>query len=116
MALTCESVHSARALATWALRACAVILLVTGAYHTLQRLIFGIIQRDLELTFHVWEGIGENDPFATGLAMLMTGAALAFLSRRIARWMIVPAQKGCPACGYAVVEGGICPECGLRQD
>lgn len=115
MKLSTESVHSARALATWIVRAVAVTLITCGVYFFLRRAIFGLFQRDLELTFNVWQGIGERDQTSGGLAMIAVGVALALLSRRIVRWAIVPAQSGCAACGYPEVEGGVCPECGGRE-
>lgn len=115
MKLSTESVHSARALATWIVRAVAVALVVYGAVLALRRLIFGAIQRDLELTFNVWEDIGRNDQISGGAALIVVGVALALLSRRIVRWAIVPAQSGCAACGYPEVKGGVCPECGGRE-
>ena len=49
----------------------------------------------------------------TMLGHLAAVAALVFYSRKLACW-IVPAARGCPACGYNI--GGIkssrCPECG----
>lgn len=116
MRVSAESVRSARAIATWSLRAASVVLLAGGSYLFLKRLVFGLIQGDMHQAFRVWAEIGEGHSASRGMAMVAVGAALALLSGRIARWAIVTPPQGCPGCGYPGAEGGICPECGLRQD
>lgn len=116
MKLSTESVHSARALATWLVRAAAVILVGVGSYLFLKRLVFGLMVSDMKQAFGVWMEIGEGHSAARGLAMVAVGAALGLLSRRIVRWAIVPAASGCAGCGYPHPESGVCPECGMRQD
>jgi hypothetical protein len=116
MRLLAEHVHTARALATWALRGAAIALLAVGCYLFLKRLVFGLMVTDMEAAFRVWMEIGEGHSASRGIAMMIIGAALALLSGRVARWAIVCPARGCPGCGYPQPEGEICPECGMRPD
>lgn len=115
MKLSTESVHSARALATWIVRGASVSLVAMGTYLFLKRLAFGLIVRNFEAAFGVWMDVGEEHSASRGLAMVAVGITLALLSRRIVRWAIVPAASGCAGCGYPEAASEVCPECGARQ-
>lgn len=115
--LKAHDIHSARAIATWLGRLAAVVLLVTGAYLALKRMLLGLLTGDIGMIHNVWEGAGEQQSFYRGIAMLIAGTVLALLSRKIARWIVVVPDEGCPRCGYAVdpATRGQCPECGYAD-
>ncbi len=118
-----QQVNAVRAIVTWTIRAIAIILLATGAYLSLKRLVLGLGNNfDLRLIFQTWQGIGEEQSMYRGIAMMMVGGTLAGLSRVLAAWIIAMPPTGCPRCGYAVTlpDGTApterCPECGLPLD
>ncbi len=113
--LTPSEVNAARTLVAWALRAAAVILLALGSYLFLKKLLFGVGTGMLNMTFRIYQGVGEEHSTYRGLAMLLVGAALAILSRRIARWVIALPEQGCPCCGYTGAVNDTCPECGQKD-
>jgi hypothetical protein len=103
-------VERARAMATWGIRAVALIMLASGAYFALNRIVFALFVADFQAAFRTWTEVGEGHSASRGVALL------AALSRRIARWVIALPQAGCPGCGYPRADAaGVCPECGLDQ-
>ncbi len=98
------------------MRGAAVALVAFGAYLALKRLLFAIIVSNFDAAFRNWVDIGEGHSASRGLAMIVIGVALGLASRRVARWAIVPPQAGCAGCGYPEAAGGVCPECGMKQD
>ncbi len=120
--LTPQRINLVRGAMTWCVRGVAVLLVAVGAYLVLKRLAFGVGVWDFETALRVWEGIGEEQSFYRGVAMVLVGGGLGAFSRRISGWVIAMPPTGCPQCGYAVAppDGGAwpgkCPECGLRLE
>lgn len=114
--ITPRSITAARAAVTWAARAAAAVLLAWGGYLFLKKLFFALGQGPggFDHMFRVYTEIGEGHSTYRGMAAIMIGAALAVLSRRLARWIIAMPETGCPTCGYAGSSSDTCPECGLR--
>lgn len=115
--LKAHDIHSVRAVATWLARLAAVVLLVMGAYLALKRVLIAILTGDITMIHLVWEGAGDQQGFYRGIGMVAAGVAMALLSRKIARWVVVVPEEGCPRCGYAVdpATRGQCPECGYTD-
>ncbi len=117
--MTAGQISTLRGCATWVIRSVAVILVAVGAYLMLKRLAFGVGVWDFETALQVWQGIGEEQSFYRGIALVLTGLLLGLFSRRIAAWVIAMPPTGCPQCGYAVAPPTgrtappRCPECGL---
>jgi len=90
-------------------------MLAVGAYLVIKKVSFGVGAGDADLIFRIWEGIGETHSLYRGIALLLVGSALAVASRRVAAWVVVVPERGCPGCGYAGAsrERHACPECGL---
>ncbi len=109
-----DRINTCRGVTTWAVRAAAAVLLIWGAYLVLKRIVLAVLNNDPSSAFFAWEGIGESQPFYCGAAMLLIGGVLAFGSRQLARWIILPMPEGCPRCGYEKIESDRCPECGLK--
>lgn len=119
MNVTPHQINSLRAVTTWGLRLLALMLLVTGAYLMLKRLVFGIGVWDFNSALQAWMGIGEDHSFYRGIAMMLVGGAVGAMSRRLAAWVVAMPPAGCPQCGYGVAPPSgsdppdRCPECGL---
>jgi hypothetical protein len=115
--LTPARVNASRTILVWILRATAVVLLAAGGYLFLKKVLFGLGSGVdfIEMTFQVWEDVGEQHSTYRGLAMIAVGAALAFGARRIARWVVCVPEAGCPRCGYSGTVTDTCPECGLTE-
>lgn len=120
--VTPNRINTVRGWVTWVARGVAAILVVVGMYLMLKRLLFGLGMMDFSFPFRVFEGVGEEQSFYRGLAMVLVGLPLGLWSRRVAAWVIAMPPTGCPQCGYAVAppDGGVwpgrCPECGLRLE
>ncbi len=104
--------HRARVL--WTIRGLAAMLVIAGLYLIVNRIAFGFFVRPVQIAWTHYQGVGEGHLFSHGIAMLAIGAALAMSSRRLARWVAVMPEHGCPACGYTGEhdDAGRCPECG----
>jgi hypothetical protein len=108
-----ETVHSVRAVTTWALRLLGVLIVAWGLYLALQRVIFGFNTGELSSAWIIYDGIGDSHRVSRGIAAACIGGVIAATADIISAWAIVAPRRGCPRCGYAGGEGGVCPECGL---
>lgn len=114
--LTPATVVSVRTIAVWALRIVALFLILRGGYFVLQRLLMGVIVGQVEMSWNVWQEIGnESHRVSIGAAMMLVGVGLAFLSRHIAALLIPVPADGCPNCGFSRGDDDPtrCTECGL---
>src|SRR5215468_9954260 len=91
-----SDVNAARAVVIWTLRGVALLLIASGVYLTLKKTLFGLGTNQVNMILDVYEGVGEEHSTYRGLSMLVVGAALAALSRPLARWMIVVPSDACP--------------------
>jgi len=120
--ITPDRINALRGCAMWVIRSVSIILIAVGAYLMLKRLALGIGTMDFGLAFRRWDDVEEMQSFYRGIGMVVVGAALGVLSRRIAAWVIAMPPTGCPQCGYAVAPPtgaappARCPECGLALD
>lgn len=121
--MTSNTVHAARAVTLWSLRAVALWLIAWGLFQIGTRLNFAITATvgqpgfDFLDAARAYTGIGEAHGWFRGLPTLALGIALAFCSARLAVWIIRPPQTGCVSCGHplAVTDEGsraTCTECG----
>jgi len=80
------------------------------------RVMFGILSNgDLSSAWKVWKGIGEWHGVFLGLPLVAVGLGLGFSSGALTWWIVRPAPRGCPACGFGEVDDeGRCTECGYR--
>ena len=125
MRMTPRRVNESRAVAVWLARALATLLVLTGLYLMLKRLLFALLAAgEIEAAWTIYGDIGEEQSFFRGGAMLVVGTLLGLGSSRIVRWLIVTPEDGCPRCAYGVGEahgdggegrGTRCPECGLAD-
>lgn len=113
MQLPPQRINACRAVVSWCARAAGIALIACGGYLVLKRVLLGLAVGDLTMIFQVYEEVGETQSFSRGLAMVIVGAALGLLARRIATWIVTPPHTGCPGCGYEKVDSDRCPECGL---
>ncbi|MCC6660181.1 MAG: hypothetical protein IT437_04775 [Phycisphaerales bacterium] len=110
--MNARTIHAARAVATWGVRAPSAAAVALGAYLLLKKVAFGIGTGQVRVIYDIYEGVGEGHDTYKGLALVVVGVACGLLSRRMARWIVTVPETGCPACGYAVQGSGPCPECG----
>lgn len=112
--LTPSSVLAVRAVVLWVLRGVSVWLVAWGVFQVGARVVFGAMSRGPTGAWQVWSDIGQEHGIVRGVPLVVVGVVLGASSRRLARWIVRPAEVGCPACGYASPgPGGRCPECGL---
>jgi hypothetical protein len=113
--LTPTQVNTTRTLTVWITRSVATVLLATGSYLFLKKLLFAIGSGPggFNNMFRVHMEIGEAQSTYRGLGMLVVGTALAVGARRVARWIVAMPESGCPRCLYAGAVTSTCPECGL---
>lgn len=130
-----DRLNLVRAFVTWTLRAVALLMVVIGSALCLNRLLFGILVGAggsfYESTFVVWMESRTTHPIYRGIPLVILGVALAFLSRRLSRWIITVPDDVCPRCGYSrpiadppsindstpatsTHRSTRCPECGLE--
>ena len=102
-----------RAVALWSFRLVAAILIGYGGFLIAARLFFRLFLGGPNGMF-TYMGVGADHGLVRGVPMLTIGIVLAFLSRRLVRWVVAMPELGCPRCGYAGSgRPGKCPECGL---
>jgi len=121
-----KHIQVVRTVLLWLIRMVAVILILYGGYLIFARLFYAffigdgitagpgaIVATGIQgLKANI--GIGSDHGLVRGVPMLIIGIVLAFLSRRLARWVVAMPELGCPRCGYAGSgRPGKCPECGL---
>ncbi|GEM_PF-1243389 len=117
-----RTIHAARALLVWGIRAGALVLIALGLFLIGARLMYGVLGvGDLPSAWNAWQGIGEDHGFFRGVPMTLVGVTLALLSKRLARWVIVAPESGCPRCAYptapdpaATDRPDHCSECGYQ--
>lgn len=53
-------------------------------------------------------------PIAPAGSFVITAGVLMLFERKLSSWIVPPAPKGCPNCGYAIdtAKAATCPECG----
>jgi hypothetical protein len=110
------AINQVRGFITWGVRGVALVLVVVGIYYLLKRTVFGAASGDMRGALTAYMGVGEGHEVAIGIACVAVGAALALLSRHLARWVIVMPPSGCPQCGHAGITAEMdrCTECGLQ--
>jgi len=116
MQLPPERINQIRGIATWTIRAAAMILVSTGIYLVLKRLMLGAAIGDFAFPFTIYTDVGEASSMHRGLAMLIIGALLGILSGPISAWVVAMPPEACPRCGHPQPPGGTarCTECGLQ--
>jgi hypothetical protein len=111
-----QTVNLVRGVATWAVRAVSVGLMVFGAYLLLARVAWALGNTFSLQNFAFYSEPHEVGAPFIGVSMLVVGTALGGLSAHIARWMIPVPPESCPRCGFAEPTGARCSECGLELE
>lgn len=116
MIITPAHVNAWRARTQWVLRGVAFLLIASGSYLCLKRIVFGVITGDFRMVTRVWTQFGETATMSRGVAMLLVGVGIAVFGRRLSRWIITLPPNTCPRCGHVRTLGGgtKCTECGLE--
>jgi hypothetical protein len=106
-----KSIQRQRHIATVALRALSIILLVIGSIYLIYALAISLLQGNLEMVTAIWD---KGNDFSWGLGLAIPGAAILFWNRAIVRWLIPVPRQECPQCGYVtnLLTTARCPECG----
>jgi len=114
MVIRPDQVHGIRAVLLGLIRLLAAGLVVWGAFRIGNRLLFAVVGNgDLKMAWTAWTGAGESHGVFSGVPMVVIGLGLAFGSRALVRWVVRPAEAGCPRCGHELLPGADrCPECG----
>ncbi len=114
--MSADHIHNLRSVVTAAARIAGASILLIGSYLLLKRVFFAVITGQGTAMLETWTGIGEEHSFYRGMAMILIGAVMLALSRRVSRWIVPVPDEGCPCCRYAPPEGvsDRCAECGYR--
>ena len=112
-----DRVHGIRAVLLGLVRLVSVGLVLWGAFGIGNRLLYAVVGNgDLKQAWTAWMGAGESHGVFSGVPMVMIGLGLAIWSRPLVRWVVRPAELGCPRCGHEVMAGlDRCPECGQEM-
>jgi hypothetical protein len=103
-----------------AIRAVATFMIVYGTMHVIRAIgiAFGLTTTGggsfvQQLIGTIYSN--NYNAFWHGFSIAIPGIVLAYLSRRISRWIVPVDVNECPACGYALQQLTTtrCPECGF---
>ena len=111
-----DSIQTLRLVVLLALRLVSVALVVWGLVLVGNRLLYGVLGNgDVTAAWSSWMSNGEWHGVFLGGSLCVVGGGLGLASGWLAQWIVRPAPRGCPSCGFGEVDGeGRCTECGYR--